>query len=204
MSVEKNTNANQNEVPQSFVTVTIRGTVIRKINAAKTLIFAVATANPSAKKTDFPRFVAYENASELDKMFSIGDRVTVVANLRTSKKYPEGTLVPESVAVEKSKLDAAFAKEPYLPDVNEITIRGVMASDAYAPSDVATLATIMVNQNDNQKSYIRTIAFSHTAAKLLKKVKGDTIDAIGYIRTKPLSEAKERSHTQSVVITAVR
>lgn len=205
MSEKKNqTNAHQNESQKTFVTATIRGTVVRKIRTAKSLIFAVASSNADAKKTDFPRFVAFENLSEFDKTFSIGDRVTVVAHFRTSKKYPEGTLVPDSITVEKSRLDAAFARESYLPDMNEFVIRGVMASDAYAPSDAATLASIMVGQADGQKAYIRTIAFGHTAASLLKKKKGDSIDVIGYVRTKPSSEAKERSHTQSMVITAVR
>lgn len=205
MSENNNPNVvNQSEALGTFVTATIRGTVVRKIRTAKSLIFAVASANQDAKKTDFPRFVAFENLSEFDKTFSIGDRVTVVAHFRTSKKYPEGTLVPDSITVEKSRLDAVFANEDYLPDVNQLAIRGVMASDAYAPSATATLASIMVTQVDGQKAYIRTIAFGHIAASLRKKKKGDNVDVIGYIRTKPSAEAKERSHTQSVVITAMR
>lgn len=69
----------------AFFRVTIRGNVVRKILTAKALFFVVAVGNSDAQKTDFPRFVAFENLEDLDKTFSVGDRVTVEAYIGSSK-----------------------------------------------------------------------------------------------------------------------
>ncbi len=189
---------------ESFSRVTVRGTVIRKIHAAKSLIFAVASQNRDAKKTDYPRFVAFTNVAALDKTFSIGDRVTVEAYVYTSKKHPEGTLIPLNVRVEKNRLDAAFEKKAYLPDMNEFVLRGELAAEPYTPNNGTTVVTMKVNGEENTVSYIRTIAFGRAASLMAQKNKGDMVDAIGYIRTVPSSTVKDRTHTQSIVITGVR
>lgn len=188
----------------TFTQVTIRGTVRSKIRLAKSMIFVVASANQDAKKSDFPRFVAFDGLSELDKTFSIGDRVTVDAQIHTSKNYPEGTLMPISVTLEKTRLDAAFAHEKYKPDMNEVILRGILVSEPYAPNESTTLTTFETQNADGSKAFVRTICFGRAASAMKQKHKGQTVEAMGYIRTKPLGEAKDRSHTQSLVITAVR
>lgn len=201
---EKTTRAvNSTPNSETFFRATIRGRVVRKIRLAKSLIFVVASYSPYAKKADFPRFVATQNMDELEKTFSVGDRVTVEAYLRTSRRSPVGILIPTSVKVEKSRIDAAFAKEPYLPDDNCVAIRGKLVSDPYVPNENTTLATFEV-ATPSGKSFARTIAFAGAASGLAKKRKGEIVDMLAYIRTKPLKEAKERDHTQSLVVTSVR
>lgn len=193
-----------NEQNNTFSRVTIRGNVVRKVLTAKALFFVVAVGNADAQKTDFPRFVAFENLGDLDKTFSIGDRVTVEAYVGSSKEHTEGTLIPVSVKREKSKLDAALAGEPYLQDANEVVIRGTIANNPYAPNDGITLVTIKTNAPKNRFAFIPVAAFGFIAAKLKKKARGDEIEMIGYVRTKPRKEAKDISHTQSIVVTSLR
>lgn len=191
---------------QMFTRFTIRGTVIRKIRLPKSLIFTVISSSSSAARVrDFPRFVAFENLDKLDRNFSVGDRVTVNGYIHTSKKYPEGTLIPVSVTPEKymTRIDAAFSSQSYKTDENRVVLRGVLASEPFAPNDSITLATVEV-KSDKGTSYIRAICFGRAAGDMKHKRKGDVVEAIGYIRTKPMNEVKDRSHTQSLVITAVR
>jgi hypothetical protein len=190
-------------IPETFFRATIRGRVVKKIRLAKSLIFVVVSNNALAKKADFPRFVANRNLDELEKTFNVGDRVTVEAYLRTSRQAPGGLLVPTSVKVEKSRIDAAFAREPYLPDDNIIAIRGKLVSDPYIPNKTTTLATFEI-ATPTGKAFARTIAFGGAATALSKKHKGEVVDMLAYVRTKSLEEAKERDHTQSLVITSVR
>lgn len=187
-----------------FTQVTVRGTVHRKNRMAKSLAFVIASYNGDAGKSDFPRFVAFDNLNELDKAFSIGDRVTVTGYIHTNKKHPEGTLIPTSVKIEKTRLDAAFAKEPYKPDMNEVILRGRLASQPFAPTPTTSLVTIETQNPDGSRAFVHTICFNRTAADLQTRHKGDTVEAMGYIRTKPMSEVKDRSHAQSLIVTAIR
>lgn len=190
---------------ESFFHLTIRGKVIRKINATNTLIFTVATRSHNTGKTDYPRFVAFgDDLKDFDKSFSVGDRVTVEAGVYTSKKHPEGTLIPLVVSTEKNRLDAAFEKGDYLPDKNEFVLRGELAAEPYAPNSRTTVVTLKVEGEENAVSYIRTIAFGRAAGIMARKHKGDLVDAVGYIRTISSSEVKERAHTQSFVILDAR
>lgn len=187
-----------------FTKVTVRGTVRRKSRMPKSLAFVVATYNTRAGKCDFPRFVAFENLSEFDKTFTLGDRVTVTGYIHTNKKYPEGILIPTSIVVEKSRLDAAFAKETYKPDMNEVVLRGRLASEPFAPTATTTLTTFEAKNSDNSRSFVRAVSFGRVATALKEHHKSDVVEAMGYVRTKPMTEVKERSHTQSLVITAIR
>lgn len=189
---------------KTFVKATVRGTVVRKINTHNALILAIASSNKEANKSDFPRFVAFDNLPEYDKACSLGERVTITGHIRTSKTHPEGTLVPDTIQREKARIDAAFAGEDYKADMNEFTIRGTMMSDAYVPNDNVTLATLVVDHDDGWHSRIRVIAFGYAAKNLAKKKKGDIVDALGYVRTKSLKEVKEETRAQSFVITAIR
>lgn len=188
----------------TFAKIAVRGNVVRKINTSKALILAIASYNHEANMSDFPRFVAFENLADFDKSCSLGERVTITGHIRTNKTHPEGTLVPDAIIPEKSRIDAAFAGEEFKPDMNELTIRGTMMADAYVPNENVTLATLMVDHNDGWTSRIRVIAFGYTAKALAKKKKGDILEAIGYVRTKSIKEVKEESHTQSFVITSIR
>lgn len=189
--------------PETFLRATVRGRVVRKIRLAKSLIFVVATYSHHAKKADFPRFIANRNLDELEKQFEVGDRVTVDAYLRTSKQSPGGIFVPTSVTREKNRIDAAFAKERYLPDDNVIAIRGKLLTDPYVPNKNTTLVTFEV-ATPYGRSFVRTISFAGAAGALAKKRKGELVDVLAYVRTKPLKEVKERDHAQSLVITSVR
>lgn len=189
---------------KTFVKATVRGTVVRKINTHNALILAIASSNREANKSDFPRFVAFDNLPEFDKACSLGERVTITGHIRTSKTHPEGTLVPDTIQREKTRIDAAFAGEEFKADMNELTIRGTMMSDAYVPNENVTLATLVVDHDDGWRSRIRVIAFGYAAKALAKKKKDDVVDALGYVRTKSVKEVKEEAHTQSFVITAIR
>ena len=188
---------------ETFSRVTIRGTVIRKISTAGSLIFVVATENREAKKTDYPRFVAFTDIADLDKVLSVGDRVTVEACFYTSKKHPEGTLIPLSVRREKSKMEAVFEKEVYLPDMNEFVIRGELTADPYIPNNRTAVVTLKV-EDEGKISFIRAVAFGRAAGVIASKKKGELVDAVGYIRTIPSNEANEQAHTQSTVIINAR
>lgn len=188
---------------ETFSRVTVRGTVIKKISTAGSLIFVVATENREAKKIDYPRFVAFTDIADMDKALSVGNRVTVEACFYTSKKHPEGTLIPLSVRMEKSKLDVAFEKEAYLPDMNEFIIRGELAADPYTPNNRTAVVALKV-EDDGKISFIRAVAFGRAAGVIASKKKGELVDAVGYIRTIPSNEAKEQAHAQSTVIINAR
>lgn len=204
MSEQNATNSVMTNEGGMFARFTIRGTVVRKIRTKSALIFAVASSNPTAGKSDFPRFVVLENLNETDKLFSLGDRVTIVAHMRTSKKYPNGTLVPETITVEKNKMDAAFAGEEFLLDKNEAVIRGELVGVPYTPNDTTTLMTIRVNLPDGSMAYLKTIAFGRIAQSVRRKSAGDMIDAVGYIRTKSTKETQDVNKNQSIVIISAR
>lgn len=188
---------------ETFSRSTVRGTITTKICTSGALLFIVSTENREAKKTDYPRFVAFSDIDNLNKTLSVGDRVTVEAYVFTNKKHPEGTLIPVSVRKEKSRLDAVLEKDVYLPDINEFAIRGELASDPYTPNRHTTIVTLKVEDN-GKLAFVHTVAFGRAAGVIAEKKKGELVDAIGYIRTIPSKEAKELSHTQSIVITAAR
>lgn len=204
MPKTQNTAAQQSTQQKYFGRFVVRGTVVRKIRTKSALIFAVATGNSTAQKTDFPRFVAITNAEELDNIFKIGDRVTVTAHMRTSKKYPNGTLVPDSVVVEKNKMDAAFAGEKFLADKNEAVIRGQVAGAPYSPNDSVTLLSLKVDLADGSYAYLRTVAFGRVAQTIRRKKAGEDMEAVGYIRTKSFKETGDTAKNQSIVIISAR
>ena len=187
---------------QTFGKLTIRGTVTTIIEKPKVTIFTVATSRKTGA-VDFPRFIVFKDQSETRVDFAVGDRITVEAHFFTSKKHPEGTLVPDTISVERSKLDAVFAGEQFLLDENIFAIRGVIAVDVYAPAGNIALTSIII-QSGEYKSFIPIVAFNTAASALKQKEKGNLVNVIGYVQTKPASEVKNYSHTQSFVVTAIR
>lgn len=189
---------------KTFSKIQIRGTVVRKVRTAKALVFVVASRNNDAKKFDYPRFVAFDNLGELDKSFTYGERVTVIARMQTSKKYPQGTLVPESVTIEKPKIDAAFNNEEFLPDCNVVTIRGTLAQKPRLPNENTALMTIRVAAENGQTNFLQAIGFGRTALLASRKNKGDIVECVGYIRTKPNTDLADETNSQSLTITQIR
>lgn len=183
-----------------FARFTICGTIACKICAKDSLIFVVAAASSTADKFDYPRFVVLENVNETDKLLSLGDRVTVVAHMRTSKKYPNGTLIPESITIEKGKTEGIFPHQKRLQDKNQAVIYGKLVGDPYTPNDTTTLMTIRVELPDGSTAYLKTIAFDRIAQSMRRKRAGDMIEAAGYIRTKSIKETRDVNKSQSIVI----
>lgn len=189
----------------SFCKCTVRGTVVSKIRTKTTLIFIVASrSSPTNAANDYLRFIASTNIAELDASFAVGDRVTVLAYIRTSKKYPNGSLVPISVKREFNRTEAAFAQEAFLGDVNEVIISGIVSAEPYTPNDNVSLISIQVTNPDGRSSYLRTISFGRVAQKTKSLTTGDAIEALAYVRTQSLKETKDPNKIQSIVLLGLR
>ena len=200
-------NKTNESTTNTFSKVIIRGTVKSKLRLTNTLIFTVATLNGKTGKKDYPKFIASTNVDELDRAFTVDDRITVEAYLRTTKRYPDNTLTPLSITRERRRIDAAFAGENFHMDCNELTLRGKLKRDPVAPNATTTLATLAIDNPNGTpgQSFVKVVCFNKAAAAMKRKKGGEIVEAIGYVRTKPASELKtEHDHAQSIILVNLR
>ena len=184
--------------------VELCGVIVHKYNAGKWLVLTLATALNQPKR-DYPKVYWYDEfVQDVDANYQVGDRVEITGRLRTSKAYPDQSIVGLSISPVSSWIDTKFSgdESEYKPDKNEVLLKGEFIRSFTPNPDLAvvTLKTVI-----NGYTYFpRITCFGRQAERAANIQEGATVYFVAHIQTNKKETEDGTQHYQSVVCRNMR
>lgn len=182
--------------------VELRGSIVHKFKAGNWITITLGTS-VNQNNRDFPSIYWYDEfVEEIDKKYNVGDRVSVVCTLRTSRAHPDQSLVGIAIEPLSGWIDAKFNAGDYKTDFNEVLIKGEFVR-VYNPGPdlaVVTLKTVI-----NGYTYFpRVTCFGKHVARATEIEPGQTVYFVAHVQTRKKETAEGVKHYQSVVCRNMR
>jgi len=184
--------------------VDLRGAIVHKFRANNWLVLTLAASSNSANR-DHPKIFWYDElADEVDRSYQVGDRVEIVGRLRTSKAFPDATIVGVSITPSTGWFDAKFGKGGgYQPDNNEVLIKGAFVR-TYHPSENVSIVTLKLVMDDGYTYFPQVTCFGRQAIRATEINEGATVYMVARIQTNKRESEKGPQYYQSIVCRNMR
>lgn len=182
--------------------VELRGSIVHKFRSGSWLTLTLATAVNQSNR-DYPNIYWYdEHVENIDNNFNVGDRVSAVCTLRTSRAHPEQSLVGISIEPLSGWIDAKFNAGDYKTDFNEVLLKGEFVR-VYNPGP--DLAVVTLKTEINGYTYFpRITCFGKHVARAVEIEPGQTVYFIAHVQTRKKETEEGTRHYQSVVCRNMR
>ena len=182
--------------------VELRGSIVHKFRAGDWIILTLATTVNQPNR-DYPNIYFYDEFVDMiDQNFKVGDRVSVVSTLRTSRAHPDQSLVGIAIEPLSGWIDAKFSTGDYKTDFNEVLLKGEFVR-VYSPGPdlaVVTLKTVI-----NGYTYFpRITCFGKHVARATEIEPGQTVYFVAHVQTRKKETDEGTQHYQSVVCRNMR
>jgi len=184
--------------------VDLRGAIVHKFKAKNWLVLTLAASSNAANR-DHPKIFWYdEMADEVDKAYQVGDRVEIAGRLRTSKAFPDATIVGASISPSASWFDAKFGKTgSYEPDNNEVLLKGAFVR-VFHPSENVSIVTLKLVMDDGYTYFPQVTCFGRQAIRATEISEGDTVYIVARIQTNKKESEKGTQYYQTIVCRNMR
>jgi len=184
--------------------VELCGAIVHKYKTDKWIVLTLATSVTSGTR-DYPKVYWFDDTvDEIDQNYQVGDRVEIIAKLRTSKAFPATTIIGETITATAGWFDAKFNQTgEFKQDQNEVLLKGTFVRAYIPPQPDLAIITLKVII-DGYTYFPQISCFGKHAANAAAINEGATVCIVARIQTKKREAEKGAKYFQTVVCRNMR
>lgn len=182
--------------------VTIRGVIVNLFKSENFCSTTIRTAQ-SRDTVDYPRILWYgESANMVAENFKEGDRVTILGQVQTSRKYRTQYISGTNIELTNRELKEKVGIDTgrYLIDQNEVLLVGDFLR-SYVPEGKENLISIVTLRvtKDGHTNFPQVTCFGNVRESVGKMQQGDPVCFVGHVETSRKETDDGTKYFQSIV-----